>query len=569
MNTTHAIHRFFLLLVFLSGFVFAGCAGSVTAGKRSLMPADSLAEASRDLFVQGALSMVKEDYQGAVVQYGKVLAAEPENAAIHFSLSKAFLAMTEPDSAKYHAEKAVLYNPSNRFYRQLLAGVYFDMKYFREAALQFERLADMYPSDTRNFFYLAHAYLADERHEEALNSFARILQLDPSNENAQVQSLWIELKLKRYGEAILSLESMMEQSGGNDKMQMTLGELYFQSGKADKALEIFRKMVDEKPSFIPAWVALLETHIVQGEQEGLFLKELRRFYAIDDIDFSLKIELAKLFMLRAEKDDSYNEPVNMMVEELVAFRPGEASVYVLRGMALRVQKQFRRAGEDFQKALEIDSQNIFAWEEFASAYMSQDQYHHVIYTVSEARKSTGRSSLRLDVLEGYALFRLHVYRKSAEVLENVLAYEKREGPSWLLVQAHITRAMAYDRLREQLKSISAYRDVLRIDPENTLALNNLAYLYAERGESLDEAMEYAAKAVDAEPDNPVFLDTLGWLYYKTGNYQKAREIIEKALAGKPDEPEIYEHLAEIYSALGDEVKAKEYMEKARELRSEE
>ena len=327
-------------------------------------------------------------------------------------------------------------------------------------------------------------------------------------------------------------------------------------------------MVNENPLFIPAWVALFETHIEQGKPE-LFLKELRRFYAIDDIDFPLKTELAKLFMLRVEKDDSYSEPVSIMVEELVAFYPGEASVYVLRGMALRVQKQFRKAGEDFQKALEIDPQNIFAWEEFASAYMSQNQYHQVVYTVSQAKKSTGRSSLRLEVFEGYAQFRLQAYRRSAEVLENALAYEKHESPAWLLVQAYITRAMAYDRLREQLKSISAYRDVLRIDPENALALNNLAYLYAERGESLDEAMEYAAKAVDAEPDNPVFLDTLGWLYYKTGNYQKAREIIEKALAGKPDEPEIYEHLAEIYSALGDEVKAKEYMEKARELRSEE
>lgn len=560
--------RFSLLLFFLAGFILAGCTASVPAGKRSGVPPDSLAEASRELFVQGALSAVEGDYAKAITQYRKVLVAEPENAAVHFSLSKAFVAVTEPDSAKYHAEKAALYNPSNRFYRQLLAGIYFDMKNFREAALQFEQLTDSEPSDTRNFFYLAHAYLADERYEEALNSFARILQLDPSNESAQVQSLWLELKLKRYGEAILSLEGMMEQSGGNDKMQLTLGELYFQSGKTDKALEIFRKMVNEKPLFIPAWVALFETHIEQGKPE-LFLKELRRFYAIDDIDFPLKTELAKLFMLRVEKDDSYSEPVSIMVEELVAFYPGEASVYVLRGMALRVQKQFRKAGEDFQKALEIDPQNIFAWEEFASAYMSQNQYHQVVYTVSQAKKSTGRSSLRLEVFEGYAQFRLQAYRRSAEVLENALAYEKHESPAWLLVQAYITRAMAYDRLREQLKSISAYRDVLRIDPENALALNNLAYLYAERGESLDEAMEYAAKAVDAEPDNPVFLDTLGWLYYKTGNYQKAREIIEKALAGKPDEPEIYEHLAEIYSALGDEVKAKEYMEKARELRSEE
>ena len=560
--------RYLYFLLFLAGFILTGCTGSASVGKTSQVPADSLANASKDLFVQGALSAVSGNYTDAIVQYRKVLDAEPENAAVHFSLSKAFVAMLEPDSARYHAEKAVQYNPSNRFYRRLLAGIYFDMKLFPEAVLQFERLSEMDPSNTRTLFYLAHAYLADEMHEQALKTFARILLLDPANEDAQAQSLWLELKLKRYGAAIRSLENMMEQNGGSDKLQHALGELYFQSGKVDKAQKVFRKMVDEKPLYIPAWIALFETHIDQGEQE-LFLEELRRFYAIDNIDFSRKVELAKLFMLRAEKNESYNEPVNIMVEELVALHPREASVYILRGMSLRVQDKFGQARENFQKALDLDTQNIFAWEEYVSSYMLQDQYHNVLYTVSQARKSSGRSSLRLEVFEGYALFRLEVYRKSAEVLENVRFYEKPESPSWLLVHAHITRAMAYDKLHEQLKSIEAYKDVLNIDPENALALNNLAYLYAERGENLEEAMEYALKAVEADPENPVFLDTLGWLYYKVGDYQKAREILEKALSGEPNEPEIYEHLAEIHRALGEAVRAKGYIEKARELRSEE
>ncbi len=558
--------RYLYFLLFLAGFILTGCTGSASVGKTSQVPADSLANASKDLFVKGVFSAAGGNYADAITRYREVLAAEPENAAVHFSLSKAFIAMSEPDSARYHGEKAVLYNPVNKFYRQLLAGIYFDMKSFREAAVQFERLAETDPSDTRALFYLAHAYLGDEMHEQALKTFARILLLDPTNEKALVQSLWLELKLKQYGGAIHSLKNLIEQSGGNDKLQLTLGELYSRSGKPDKAQEVFRKMVGEKPSFIPAWIALFETHIEQGEQE-LFLKELRRFYAIDDISFSRKIELIKLFMFRAENDEGYNEPVNIMTEELAVRYPQNASVYVLRGMLLLARKDFRQAGEDFQKALDLDPHDIFTWEELASAYMSQDQYHHVFYTVSQAQKATGRSSLRLEVFKGYALFRSGVYLKSAEILENALAYEKQEGSPWLLVQAHITRAMVYDKLHEPMKSIDAYRKVLGIDPENALALNNLAYLYAERGENLDEAMEYALQAVAAEPENPVFLDTLGWLYYKTGDYRKAREIIEKALSKEPGEPEIYEHLAEIYRSLGEEAKAKEYIDKAQELRN--
>ncbi len=563
----NVLTRFPFFWLLLAGYVFSGCTGSASFGKTSGIPADSLDEASRDLFVKGSLAAVSGDYDAAIAEFRKVLVAEPENAAVHFSLSKAYVSLAVPDSARHYAEKAVHYNPSNRFYRQLLAGIYFDMKRFSDAALQFEKLVEMEPGDTRSLFYLAHAYLADEKHEEALKSFARILQFDPSNENAQVQSLWLELKLKRYGAAIHSLESMMGVNGKNDKLQLTLGELYLQSGKPAKALEIFRKMIDETPTFVPVWIALFEAHIEQGEQE-LFLKELRRFYAIDDIEFSRKTELVKLFMIRSENDPSYSEPVHIMVDELAAFRPGEPSVYVLRGMSLRVQKKYKPAQKDFQKALDLDEQNLFAWEELASTHMAQEQYHQVLDAVSQAGKEIGHSSLRLEVLKGYALFRSEMYLKSAEVLEKARSYERQDSPSWLLVQAHITRAMAYDKLRRQLKSIRAYRDVLGIDPENVLALNNLAYLFAERGENLDEAMVYAKQAVDGEPDNPVFLDTLGWLYYKTGDHRKAREILEKALSKEPDEPEIYEHLAEIYRALGQTVKAKEYTDKAGALRRE-
>lgn len=559
--------RLVVLSLFVAGFIFSGCTGSASMGKASQAPLDSPANGSRDLFVEGSLSAVSGDYQTAITQFQKVLAAEPENAAVYFSLSKTYVALAVPDSAKYYAEKAVEFNATNNYYRHLLAGIYFDMKMFSDAAAQFEKLVAIEPSDTRSLFFLAHAYLADEKHEEALETFARILQFDPSNENAQVQSLWLELKLKRYGAAIHSLENMMEANGTNNKLQLTLGELYLQSGKPSKALQIFRKMIEETPSFVPAWIALFETYIEQGERE-LFLTELRRFYAIDTIEFPKKVEAVKLFMIRAENEPSYSGHVHSMVNELVMYQPDEPSVYVLRGMSLRVQKKYSKAQEDFQKALELNPENLFAWEELTSTFMLQEQYHNVFDTVSLAKKRAGRSSLRLDVFNGYALFRSGSHLKSVRVLEKARSYEKQDAPSWLLVQAHITRAMAYDTLKKPEKSIEAYNDVLGIDPENALALNNLAYLYAERGERLDEAMQYAKQAVHAEPENPVFLDTLGWLYYKTGDYRKAREIIETALSMEPNEPEIYEHLAEIYRVLGEPVKAQEHLDKADLLRKE-
>lgn len=559
------LHLSTLLFFLLTGAFFAGCAGSSAAKKSAGAPEDSLSVPLRDIFVQGALSSAKGDERKAVELYRQVLEKKPENAAVHFSLSKAFVALSALDSAQNHAEQAVFYDASNKYYRRLLSTIYLNMQDFDKAAEQFEELADMSPADTETLFYLAHAYLAGEKPEEALGALGRILQIDPANENARLQSLWVELKLERYDAAIRTLENMIQRHGASDELQLTLGELYVQSGRKDKAREVFTTLVELHPSNVSAWLALLDMSVESGDRK-LFLAEMRRFLDDDTVEFSYKEELVRIFLIRAEQDNVLVEPASIMAEELVRLHRERPSAYVLRGISFRIRKDYRQAIKDMQKALEIDGHNSFAWEELASTFLSQNEYHHVLYTVSQARKEGGLSSLRLSVLEGYALFRLKVYRNTVDVLEKALASGTGDSPRWLLVQAHLTRAMAYDGLHEQLKSISAYREVLEIDPGHALALNNLAYLCAERGEHLEEAMQFIQKALEQEPDNPVFLDTLGWLYYKTGEYEKAREIIEAALEKEPLEPEINEHLAEIYRVLGEETKAREFLDKAREIR---
>ena len=98
-------------------------------------------------------------------------------------------------------------------------------------------------------------------------------------------------------------------------------------------------------------------------------------------------------------------------------------------------------------------------------------------------------------------------------------------------------------------------------------LNNWAYTLSVRGGDLEKAKKLSSRAQELSPDNPVYLDTHAWIYFKMGDAEKARAYLERALTllEEPD-PEIYGHAAEIYRALGMEDKAKEYEKKEKETR---
>lgn len=87
------------------------------------------------------------------------------------------------------------------------------------------------------------------------------------------------------------------------------------------------------------------------------------------------------------------------------------------------------------------------------------------------------------------------------------------------------------------------------DPENTNALNSLGYIMAERNESLFRALQYCRKAVYKKPENPAYLDSLGWTYYKTGNAKQAGQYLKVALSRAPGEALIKQHWQKVLEEL--------------------
>jgi spermidine synthase len=117
-----------------------------------------------------------------------------------------------------------------------------------------------------------------------------------------------------------------------------------------------------------------------------------------------------------------------------------------------------------------------------------------------------------------------------------------------------------DVLGDQVAAIAAYEKSLELDSGNADAANNLAWIYAVRGESLHRALELALMATEKEP-SATNLDTLGWVYYVMGDYESAAAELEKVLAMEPQRVESIYHLGMVHLKNGDESKARDLLRK--------
>jgi tetratricopeptide (TPR) repeat protein len=114
-------------------------------------------------------------------------------------------------------------------------------------------------------------------------------------------------------------------------------------------------------------------------------------------------------------------------------------------------------------------------------------------------------------------------------------------------------ALMYEEMNDIHRSDSLFLHMIQENKNDAVWQNDYAYILSDREEisvkDLNYALELSKYAIAIEPDNTAFLDTVGWIYYKLGTYQKAEEYIQKSLNINDDNPVILEHMGDIYVKL--------------------
>jgi len=186
----------------------------------------------------------------------------------------------------------------------------------------------------------------------------------------------------------------------------------------------------------------------------------------------------------------------------------------------------------------------------------------------------GAGELRYEVRLPWILYHAKQYREAAEAYEALLEkYDeerKADADRRLIREARLSLSNVYVMLNELERAEKPLELILDEFPDDVGAMNDLGYLWADRGKNLELALDMVLKAVASDSENRAYRDSLGWVYYRLGRHAEAIAELEQAVApaddksDEADEPDgvILDHLGDAYAAAGRKADARKVWQRA-------
>jgi len=392
---------------------------------------------------------------------------------------------------------------------------------------------------------LAGLYARQDRPVEALNTAELALKRDPANREANrilgmiFGALAEQKKPLRPGDdpstyatrAIAALEKA-RRDGGDLNIELNLGRLQLRAGAFDKAIPPLRRVFTEQPEYSEGAMLLSAAQEGSGQINDSILT-LETALEYNPGFFRAHVRLIELYerqrrwkeaaaaYTRAEKANPRADLNSGHAAALLnAGAPDEAKTFLQTVIAKRTAPD---AGllyllAESQRQMK-DLEGASATAQKLRAAFPEDPRGLAL----EAQLMLARGR-RDDAIAAYAALMKRLPNESSFVYQY----------AQLLEQA--------GRIPEAEKAL---RDLIARDPLDANALNSLGYMFADRGERLDEAVELLQRAVKIEPANPSFQDSLGWAFYKQGKLDQADKPLSDAAAQMPGNSVIQDHLGDL------------------------
>ena len=205
--------------------------------------------------------------------------------------------------------------------------------------------------------------------------------------------------------------------------------------------------------------------------------------------------------------------------------------------------RLRRWDAALTELLAVDAESLSPEESLERAYYlglcytKLEQYEEAVLFLDQVANS-GVDVFR-TIQCRMVLAYIYVITNRSKLAEFEL--KRLEGSGLESAQLYTTLAYAALIQKQFKQAVDYYEKALNLDERNATALNGLGYILVDTGTDILRGLKCCKKAVDIKPKNPVYLDSLGWAYFKTGEHLEARTWLRRALDAAPNMKEIKEH----------------------------
>jgi len=539
------------------------------------------------IFISGcvAVNLHQSPAQNNVstVEYRSELVDPEAKALFAFSEFRMLGADNRWKEALAALERAISFDPQSEYLPLILAKAHLHQQQPEQAVATLEILLAKAPGNVAGHELLGDVLSYQQNYGDAIDHFRRALELVPENDALQLRLAMALTRLERRDEAITVLETLLEQHPESSLAWLALARLYLENSQADKAVEAYQQLLERQPE----QQAILEYgRLLEQQDQAAALELYQTFLSDNPRAAAVRQQLAQYFLSRNQLNDALAQfqmvrqrfPDNMQIINRIGLIQLELENWSAAEDAFRLllETDDQQGRNHYYLSMALSGQGksiaaITALElitndspvyteaalQLAYLYKKSDQNDQAIAILRQMIKQ----DIHQPDLYYYLVAFLGDGENHQQAIDVALAgVEKNPEETQLLYQLGVL----YEKLDNRQAAVETMKKILLLDDAHSDALNFLAYDQAESGVDLELALSRAQKALAIKPSGYI-VDTLGWIYFKMGNYSESREQLEQATELHPDDAIIQEHLGDLYRAMTLWEKAAEAYRRALEI----
>lgn len=431
-----------------------------------------------------------------------VLEREPHQPKALWLEGAALVSLSRTRDALAPLRSAVAYDPDNTEGWRTLARVADQLDAVPLQDSCYERLVQLDEDDAENWFQLASVRAQQGRYAAADSALDEAVDLNPARPGMLFLRGWIREHLGRDDDAVKLYAHHLEIHPNDNATRRRLVGLLAELGRTKEGIAQARAVVKAEPDDPTVYQVLADLEL-HDHQPAEALRTLERMRALAPEDPGGIVRSTEV-LARNDRDAD----------------------------AIRI-------ADDWARAHAGDSHSLLlrAWVRDATGRPDSAIAYARAAVEAQPDSLAPRRMLARD---------LRLARRWDEAIaENQRLLAARPGDPGLIMDLGFCREQAGDLPG----AIEAGRQALRVAPDTPSVLNFLGYMLADHDRDLGEAEQLIRRAVEQEPDNGAFVDSMGWLLFRMGRLDQARVQLERALALTGGDPVIHEHLGDVYREL--------------------